>query len=307
MTGELAFAYRPLRAEPKGEFSAAEFDYYMRVSKYPKIINALFLEPLHEKLMDSARDEFVFEGIKVTRSAINKSATRWETAYDTLKKYLDVRADDSRAKDLAGLQKFDGIGYCISVNDVLSAIDKFVEDATSKSSYMQLNWPRMKKGEKYPREIFVPTGKISIAKLDILKPALLARKFCTGIENEVIGAYYEANKLWFKEQTGYDKENPPAKDDSPLSLPRQLGKGSYIAVKMERFQEPDYEAILSALRSDLLAISSGSEQGEFWREYRRKDAKGTLYVNIKRLKDKLDSLYEEKMTPAYGRYEIVPK
>lgn len=307
MTDELGLAYRPFEAGPKGEFGASELDYYMKVSRYPNIISALFLEPLQEKMKSSEREEFVHGNIKVTKSFMVKKATRWETAYNSLKMFLDIRADDSRAKDIAGLRKFDGVGYCISVSNVMAAIGNFVDDATTKSEYTQLNWPRMKKGENYPREIFVPTRKISIGKLDILKPALLARKFCSGIENEVFNAYENANKLWHKAQTSYSSENPPSETDSPIVLPRQLGKGSYIIVTLSRVKESDYGAIFGGLRSDLTAINAGLIDSEFWRDYRRKDDEGTMYVNIKRLKDKLGALYEEKMKPPYGRYEIVPK
>jgi hypothetical protein len=307
MTSRLTFNYRPLKTGENGELTQGEFDYYMNVSAYPAIIDALLLTPLQEKLKKSEREELKFEDIKITKTDASSSATRWESVYSKLENFLSIRADDSRAKDMKELQKFDGIGYCIAVNDLLVAIDKFVDDATSDSKYVKLNWPRMKKDEEYPREISIPTGKILIGELDILRPALLARKFCTGINNEVLKPYEEANKIWFAQQSGYSAEHPPKADDSPVNIPRELGKGSYIIVGMERVQESDYKAVFSVLIPDLKIIALGSQDSEFWRDYRRTDSKGAAFVNIKRVQDKLVALYDEKMKDPKGRYIIVPK
>jgi len=307
MTSRLTFNYRPLKTGPKGELTQGEFDYYMNVSSYPAIIDALLLDPLQEKLKNSERKELKFEDIAITKTDVCGPVTRWAGVYSKLENFLSIRADDSRAKDMKELQKFDGIGYCIAVNDLLIAIDKFVDDATSTSDYVKLNWPRMKKEEEYPREISIPTGKILIDKLDILRPALLARKFCTGIKNDVLKPYEEANKIWFSQQSEYSAEKPPKADDSPVNIVRELGKGSYIIVGMERVQESDYKAVFDVMIPDLKIIALGSQDSEFWHDYRRTDSKGAAFVNIKRVQDKLTALYNEKMKDAKGRYIIVPK
>jgi len=300
----LEFGYRPLR-----ELTPAELDYYMRVSSYPDIIDTVFLSPLVEKMEKSARDEFVFDDIKVTKSTTaGKPTTRWETVYRCLKGFLDIRADDSRAKDVEGLRKFEGIGYCIAVDDVIAEFNKYAKDATSvPESKTRIVWPKVKKGETYPREVSVPYERVNLGNLEVLKPALAAIRFWTGIKADVIKPYEDSNKQWLKEQTGCGADNLPSSEESPVVAARQLGKGSYVVISLTRVQDPDYGTIMSTLSVDLTAMRVSLDSGGFWRDYRRTDDKGVAYVNIKRLKDRLDTLFEGTKKEPHARYVINPK
>lgn len=262
---KMELEYRPIPKE--GELSYRNFDFYVIQKDLDEIVRAIIIGPFEEKLKSMERAEFNFGTFVVKRSIQKQTNLSWKKVYSHLLTFLDIRAIDSRRSRIKGLRKVEGVGYCIRFDELFEEIERAKKESTNISEYPVLNWPRKKKGEKFPRKIQFPRRNYSKKTEENAKICLQAKRFCSGLEKEVKDAYYFNNRAWFKEQTGFvwykerrmkDKSILPSKDESPVDRERDLGDtGRKIYIILSRKEDPDYARIINDLIEDLEKIKKG--------------------------------------------------
>ena len=297
---EIELSYTPLNPE----LTERDFDLYLLQPGRIKVAEGVAISPLEKAMKSDSREVFEFPDFSVTRKDMKKTLVQWEKIYSHLLKFLEIRADDSRAAKMPGLQKFEGVGYCIAIPTLLDEIKKQQEKATSESGYPQLFWPKKKKDEEPVREILIPDRNYSVITPENALVVLNAKKFCTSLETEVVRTFSQANQLWFEKETGYSKDNIPKKEDSPLKRARKFARGKYAFVALVREEVPQYKEILGMLTAELEDLKNGvALEG-----YRTKQEKGNVYVNIKNVFERLsfNRIKKDGFVDVQARYEIVP-
>lgn len=298
----LEFSYKPLKLEK--ELGRHEYVEYNERGLDKDLIKFWTINPLEDKLKDTNRDEFKFGDMKVTRTVDpRKSSFSAEGVYNSLIEFLKTRADDSREFDMTGLKFLEGVGYCILINDLKNTINKLTKENTSYKKSVSLAWPRAKKGEELPTKIVIPQvnySKITTENLEIVQNA---KKFCSGIDKNVINPFKEFIINWFEEQTRYSKHKLPSQEESPVKLLRDIEGGRYVGISLVRNEKPQYKEIIDNLTHEL----SDLENSVALEGYKTtKDNKG-VYVNIKNVLDRLQETGLKKdEIKTEGSYIIVP-
>lgn len=297
------YIYKPFDSAKveNGVVDIGMYEQYLQQSFWPSQLELLVIEPLNEAIKKSRKEEHTFKNFTVTVSPGGRPSTSWSEIYEKFKTFLEIRSDDSRAADIPGLEYKEGIGYCISIENVSKEIEERIEEFTTESSYLQVNWPRKKKNEQPLRDILVPNIDYSKISEEAALADFHARRFKSSLEEEIIEEYTRANEIWMKQQTGYDREKIPTKEKSPVKRVRHVGDLRYIVINLVREDKPDYKTIIQTILSDLKAIEQGA-RGELWESYRPTD---DSFVNIKKLAERLDNLHNKNIKPDV-RYEISP-
>src|SRR3989338_976736 len=298
--------YTPLSIDANGMIDKGMYEQYLVQSFWPSQLELIVIEPLNDAIKNSGRLEHDFNDFKVKVSNKNSSSTNWSEVYEKVKTFLEVRSDDSKAAKMPELKYVEGVGYCISIESILKEIKDNVDRFTSKSSYLQVNWPKKKRDEPPVRDVIIPNIDYSRISREAALIALLAKRFCSSLEEEVIKAYKTANEIWIGRETGYSRETIPPKEESPLRRVRHVGDLRYIAINLVREDKHNYGTLMNTIAAELSAIKEGGS-GEFWELYRpTRDG----FVNIKRLLERLENLYNSPDNPKiYNpdvRYEILP-
>ncbi|MBW2999191.1 hypothetical protein KY339_00840 [Candidatus Woesearchaeota archaeon] len=300
---EISLHYKPLEIGEEGQLTNGDYKKYIHASGLNSLIANMVIKPFEEALKRSRRKEFDFEQFRVRKSAPKKGSTEWKKVFEKLKAYIDIRADDSRNQKIKGLKRFDGVGYCVSLNSVLSEIEKYVGEHTKPPSSPGLSWPPIRKGEELPHRILIPERDYSEITTESGIIVLKAKRFKSGLEKRVLGEYKKANGLWLKNETGFDRENIPKKKESPVTRIREVCPGVYVLVQMVREDKPNYRNAVTTMKEELGKLAEG-EDGKLKGLYKVKEfTKGMLYVNIKRLGERLEKLLKPK---ADVRYTIIP-
>lgn len=286
--------YTPFKATETGEFDESALECYLKAEPNIRIVETIVIDPFDEKLKESDRDEWIFGGLVLKRIQKSRSDTRWKEVYEKIETFLEIRSDDSRAKGTEGVQYFDGLGYCISTAAVLAELEQREKEFTSHTEWDQIDWPRAKRNEPAVRSVAIPNRSYRQLNEENARIALACRRFRSGLEKEVIKAYKGANEAWLTAQTGWSKENIPPAADSPVERVRQIGK-RYVVVQLIREENPQYHQVLTTLEQEMKSPS----------KLRLKEEKGDFYVNIKALRELLQSLYKSSII-VDCRYVIVP-
>ncbi len=298
---EIELFYEPLKLIG-GNVSERDFDLYMNQPKWASVARKFAIEPLENAMKEKDREEFDFGKFKVTRKMQKRTSTSWQDTYNSLLEFLRIRASDSRELDMPGLKQFEGVGYCILTDELKKAIELLTKQSTSKSEFPQLYWPRAK--EEYAREIALPEVDYRKITPENARIVLSAKRFCSGLEKEVVEAFKQANQNWFEQETSYGMENLPAKDDSPIRKIRRIARGKPIFIQLVREEEPEYKEIIARVLAEL-----GDLENEVALEsYKTRREREGVYVNIKNIQDRLsrERLEKDSLVKTSGRYEIVP-
>lgn len=306
MVREIKLSYKPLEIDNL-QITESDFDNYIFSSAVViDVPKKAIIEPLEEALKNVDENEFIFSERKVTKSTGGNPSTSWKPVYGSILEFLRIRADDSRAFNMDGVKQFEGVGYCILIPDFREFIDKRIEENTSASDSITLNWPRAKKNEEYPTRLIIPRKDYSKITPENLELCLEAKRFCSGLKERVIDTFKDTNQVWFEKNTGYNKQNPPKRENSPLREIREIADGKFIFINLVREEKPEYKEIVSTLTTELGDLSNGvALEG-----YKTKQTKEGVYVNIKNVYERLqeDRLKKDKLKliEIKGRYEIVP-
>ena len=300
------YQYTPLSIDANGMIDRGMYEQYLVQSFWPSQLELIVINPLNDAIKNSGKPKHDFKDFTVKVSSQNRTTTNWSEVYGKIKTFLEIRSDDSKAAKMPELKYVEGIGYCISIESVLKEIEDNVERFTSKSRYLQANWPRKKKDESPLRDVIVPDIDYSKISREAALIALQAKRFCSSLEKEVIEAYKAANEIWMEGETSYSREKIPPKEESPLRRVRHVGDLRYIAINLVREDKHDYRTLMNAIAAELSAIK-GDERDEFWELYRpTRDG----FVNIKKLLERLNNLYNSPDNPEIYkpdvRYEISP-
>ncbi|MFA5174146.1 MAG: hypothetical protein WC438_03115 [Candidatus Pacearchaeota archaeon] len=297
---KIRLSYQPLNIQGS-EITEQDYTNYLILPKQAEIARAIAISPFEDKMKESSKDTFDFGDFKVTKKPQQRTITSWEKAYDALLKFLEVRADDSRAYNMDGLGLFDGIGYCILTKDLKDFIEKETKNNSSTSEFPLLYWPRMKKGEEFPHSIIFPEINYSKINPETGQLVLKAKRFASGLEKEVTEPFKEANKQWFEQETEYSMNKLP---ETSEKIEREIAEGKYAFIQLVRENVPRYKEIIETLKAELQDLENNVPlQG-----YKvARDKKGT-YVNIKNVYERLakERLAKDNLIKVEGRYEIVP-
>ncbi|MBU0907147.1 MAG: hypothetical protein KKD18_05680 [Nanoarchaeota archaeon] len=312
---EIQIAYRPLRLPElrEGDDPARHrISRSMLVEKMEAEASAAFLKnavvsPFEEALKKSDREKFDTGEFVIEINEGGSGSTSWAGVYDELTTFLDVRADDSRAASFDGVKYFDGVGYCIRVEDLQKHVDKLVKDKTSEpSGARSLRWPAKDRGKELPTEITLPDGSFYRATRENGKAVLQAKRFISGVDAGVSKPYKAELVRWFNAVTGYE---PPGKiPDRDLGHDERVvefGRGSYGEVQLIRQETPDYKAAIAQVREALQDMKDMVAVKQF---RSTNDADGTPYVNIKSLVKFFgdESLKDNNLIKVGSRYNITP-
>ncbi len=300
---EITLSYTPLRLRG-GQMSENDFDLYIAQPKWGSFAGKIAIEPLEQSMKEKDKDGFKLGNITVTRKMRSKSSTSWQGVYNSLQEFLGIRAVDGRQFNMDGLKKIDGLGYCILTSDLKKKISEIVTVKTSKSEYPQLYWPKVKKGEEFPTDIVLPD--VDYRKITPQNAAIVlkAKRFCSGLEKGVVTAFKDANQKWFEDETGYNEDNLPVKDDSPVKRLRMLARNKPVFVQLVREDVLEYQQVIDRVLTEMADLEAGNPINGYKVS---REGKNT-YVNIKNLRDRLefDRLEKDDLVKVKGRYEIVP-
>lgn len=297
------FSYSPVKGR---DITKKDYISYIEGSEDTEVIELGFINPFEEALKKSRRDSFNFSDFQLIKSTQKRTSTSWQGIYSSLIEFLGLRAEDSRVFNMDGVKQFDGIGYCILIPDLKTFIEKKTKENTSKSDGVILNWPKMGKDEAYPREIRLPYAGVDyrIINDDNAKNVLMAKRFCSGLEKEVIKSFKEVNQEWFEEQTGFSKDKLPTRDQSPVSIIRDIEDYRCIAISLIRKETPQYKEIISTLSTELQDL----ENGIAIKGYKVAQTKEGVYINIKNIDERLseDRLIQDELIKIEGSFKIAP-
>lgn len=298
----LHLAYKPIQIDEKGTINEAIFLQYIEQSPWCSLLERLVISPLNNSIIKSGKEKFDFGDFKVSVSRKEKSSTSWSKVYEKVKTFLEIRSEDSKAGEYPNLKYEKGLGYCISIEDVLREITDRKNEFTSRNNEPILIWPKIKNTEPPLRGLIIPDINYSKIMKETALISMRARRFKKSLTSEVIDAYKEANEIWIKRETGYDRDNMPPEDISLISRVRHIGNLRYILINLVREDKHDYKAIIETIFSDLAAIKEGKRE-QLWKIYRPAEN----FVNLKRLVERLNAIYNspDNVKPDI-RYEIVP-
>ena len=304
---ELAhFRYEPLDIDKKGTLDSAIFRQYLTQSFLPSQLERIVISPFEEAAKASGKEELKFDDLRIKISTPKKRASvKWSEVYDKFNTFLEIRSKEEEAKKSKILKYREGIGWCLSIDDVTRLLSILIKTSTSKvGGSPNVKWPKIKNTELPFRDLVVP--KIDYSKLikQVAMVAYNAKKFNKSLENEVTKLYTNSIEAWVRDQTGYDREKIPPKEQSPIKRVWHIGDFYYIFINLVRQDTPQYEKIIRTIIADLNAIKQG-ERGKLWDLYRPTEDR---LVNLKKLSERLSNLYTDKEhIKSNVRYEIVPK
>lgn len=303
----LNLAYEPItpllddRSVPVN-VSLEDYNRYMQHTGLAAMVENLVISPFEEELKKRDLGQHTFGTITITVKRSPKPSTSWEKINAQLESFLELRADDARAATMEDVRLIEGVGYCMPVQDVVKQIEDNISKYTSISHPTVLYWPQAKKDEQPVREILIPTPAQykSLTEANA-RMVLHAKRFGSGLEKEVKTRFKDTLKRWMWQQTGYDEDNIPAKEDSPVTRWQQIGPYTYMVVNAVREDRPEYQKVIGIVLTDLKSL----EEGERTEGYRYSRKEGRPLINIKSVRDRLVELYKEN-TPARLRQEITP-
>ena len=299
---EIKLQYQPIDSV-NGIITEQDYDNYMISPGQITIAKAVAINPLEKIMKDKDQEIFKFNDFQVKRKIQSRLNTTWEKVYTGLKKFLEIRSDDSRVYDMEDCPYFEGIGYCISSLELRGFIDGQTEMNTSKSEFPQLYWPRMKKGSDYETRILIPNKNYVKINTENAKIVLNAKNYCSGLEKQVSNVFKNANQKWYENETGFSKDNLPM-ETGGVKRERFIADGKYVFTNLVREEKPQYKEIIDTLLTEV-----GDLENEVPIEgYKFKNEKGQTYVNIKNLYERLgnERLMNDDLIKVQGRYEIVP-
>ncbi len=307
---DIELSYKPLSL-PEGEITEKDYDLYLSQPGLAKIVGNMVISPLEDSMKKEVEDSkkeknkkvFSFPDFSVTGKIQTKSNLSPKPFYEEILRFLRIRADDSRVAEIPDIEKFEGIGYCISIDSLLKGIEKTRGDFTSHSKFPQLYWPKKKPNEDFIRELIIPEKNYSEIIDENARIVLRAKRFCSGLEAEVVKAFENSNKLWLKKETGFDEENIPELEKSPVQRMRKIAKGKYVFVSLVREDRLQYKDIIDLVASELKQINEGISSTN----YRYTKSNGKFFVNISNVLNRIDALSSDKnFTKLNVRYEIAP-
>ena len=304
MKTELKLSYKPFETDDNLTIKQLDYNNYISAPGMISVLENMVITPLDESLKLNDKDELTFGDLKLGKSTITRSpSTSWKPVYEKLVTFVEIRADDVRAKQIEGLKYFEGVGYCIKIDDVLNEIDARIAEFTSKPEpYIQINWPRVKKGESPVRTILIPNRDYKKITEENVKISLQARKFVKSLNEEVVSLFKEANRSWIQRETGYiDETQIPAREESPINRLREVGENSYLFLQLTREEKPQYKKIVSSTQEELL-LSQKNKKSE---NLRIKVEDQRIFVNLKSLQDRIKNIYKEDID-AGKRFTLVP-
>lgn len=280
------------------------YEAFLRQRPIPAQINALVISPVSDAIL--SKGGFSKEGINIGIKTSNPS-TEWVQVYHHLLYYLSIREEDSRELAKTGRRKFfdlltkrEGMGYMIKIEALLDEIDNLIDNAIDYNVGKEPDWPRKKPTE----DTMFSASRNDYSKLstESVQAALQARNFIAGFENRVIESYKEANKKWFRAQTGYDNKRIPLPEKGYIVEERQVGTAGLITIRLIRQERRSYQGIIEGVQDDLRELQRG-EREEIGKIYRPDNGS----VNIKRVKDRLAALSNDpEFVSPYARFEITP-
>lgn len=304
----IELSYLPFKTDEQGNIDEKNYTRYLTQPSLIKIVEEMVISPFEESLKRRNKTEFEFSDFTVKRSIQKRKNTSWKKVYTSLLSFLTIRAQDSRAYETEEFRHFDGIGYCISIDELEKETRNRIEQQTSISEFPILYWPRRKKGERI-RDIIIPDTDFRKINTENARICLSAKRFCKSLEEEVITAYKNANSSWMEKETGYSKEKIPPRELSPIRRTRKIARGKYIFILHAREETPLYRDIITSLLSDLAHIKNG----ETLRAYKQTRFRRKRFVNITSILNRIsiENIYEnpelfEKFIRLESRYEITP-
>lgn len=308
--GHVELEYKPLGIDEQGNIGERDYELYLTQPSLAKVAKELVISPLEEAMKSVGRDVFEFPTFKISAAQQSKTSISWEGVHSRLSNFLDIRSQDARDdKESDDFKKFEGVGYCISVGSLEEEIKKLVKYSTSSSRYSQLYWPK-RKPDEFVRELIIPDVDFSKITEENARLCLAAKRFVGSLKKEVCEVYDDAMSGWMTRETGYDENNVPSKEKSPVKRLRKISKGKYIFISHVREEAPRYQEIISGLVNDLADIRNGvGAEG-----YKSTTLKGRYFVNIGNVVNKvsLEKIHEDKKLfnmffQVKLRCEITPK
>jgi hypothetical protein len=307
---DLQLSYTPITDLPEDpkipvELSLTDHRRFVEQSGLVDLVTQMVIDPFEETLKGEDRKTFQFGGITINRSPSSKTNVSWSKIQENLDQYLTIRADDARAEKTEGVEKVEGLGYCLPATDLIRYIEKLREDNTSESNSIGLSWPKPKLVT--PLRNLTIQGNINYAKPNKHTAQIVqdAKRFKSGVEKEVTEKYKRIQKRWLEQQTGFSEKNiPPENVDqevTPTKIWKRLGNNVYTVANIVRENRTKYGESIKTLVEELNElVRGGTIEG-----YRcSRTAKGVL-VNIKTVQERLGKLYKNN-TSANVRYEMFP-
>ncbi|MBR9705889.1 hypothetical protein GOV14_02525 [Candidatus Pacearchaeota archaeon] len=304
---DIELQYSPIISN-NGNLTVKDYDNYLTSQGSVLIAKALAVGPLETAMKDALEEQeidvFEYDDLKVKGKFQTRDNASWEKVYNSVLKFLEIRADDARAYDMDGLKALEGLGYCISTTDLRDFINGEVKKATSHSEFFQLYWPRKKKDEEFPTTILLPNRDYGRITEENVRAVLTAKRFCKGLETNVIDAFKTANRVWHEHETGYNNTDKLPTDKGGIKRARKISNGRYAFVNLIRKETPKYHEALDFM----LAEISDMENKVFIKGYKSRQECGDTFVNIKNLYEQLgtEKLKEKDLVDISGRYEIAP-
>jgi len=313
---EIYIAYKSISFPdlgPKEDPTLNRVSKSMLIQRMEAEANASFLKkaiisPFEEALLTSDRDEFDTGEFEIDISdSTSPPKTSWAKIHSRLSEFLDVRADDSRAKEFPGMKYFEGVGYCLKVEALQKHLEKLIGEETSKPpSSRSLTWPKKERDEAYPTEIVLPNTTYKRVTRENGVNVLQAKRFVSGVAPNVVNPYQTELQRWFEVNTGY---NPPEKiPDETLGHDERIiefARGSYGRVQLVREETPKYQKIIASIQVALGDMKKNLTVQEI---RSTQDDSGVPYINIKSIRDSLkpESLKERDLIKIGHRYNITP-
>ncbi|MFH1290760.1 MAG: hypothetical protein ABIH92_05110 [Nanoarchaeota archaeon] len=311
---EIQIAYRPLvfpeftEGENRNRVSRSMLIQRMEAEANADFLKKGIINPFEEALLASDREEFnTGEFVIEVNEGRSSPTTKWRNVYDSLSAFLDVRADDSRAATYDGVKFFDGVGYCLRVQDLQNHLGKLIKDETSKPGKTRsLKWPSKKRSEEYPTEVTLPDGSFYRVTRQNGRAVLQAKRVVSGITANVVKPYKAELQRWFEAETGYAP--PKAIPNEEIGHDERMvefAKGSYGRVQLVREENPKYKDAIAKIQSSLQDMRDLVTVQQF---RSTNDDDGTPYVNIKSVRGFLnpESLRENDLVEVDSRYNITP-
>lgn len=293
--------YDPLISQ-KGNLTEVEFTRYCEQMGLPELVSKLVVSPLEERLKKSTSEQIKRGDITISRTEHSGKSTAWKGVVESLESFLEIRADDARARKLKDVCYVRGVGYCIDAEAWNEQVAKYVEENTTPTRTIKLGWPTFKKKDDAVRNLGIPDINYRMVTEETLKVAIEAKKFITSFKREVENPFKEANQLWHQQETGYDnKDNLPNASDSPVSRARRVGNGKYVFIQLVRVVEPAYKEVVERVEQESRKI----ELGESIEGYRITVCRDRPALNIKTLKTHIDTIQKDSEKVS-ARYEITP-
>ncbi len=231
--------YMPFKSVD-GKVTDDEFTEYCERGGLGDLVDKFIISPIEKKLKARRGEEIKIGKIILSRKETQGTSTSWKPTLEGLAGFLEVRADDARAKTMKELKYIEGVGYCISVADWGEQIEKQIAINTSTTENVRIGWPAFTKEDDPVRSIEIPYDGLREIDEEAVKLAIAARNFKASLKRELIDPFKDTNKIWHTRETGYDDEkNIPPEDKSPVQRARKIADGKYVFVQLVRVEDFD--------------------------------------------------------------------